>query len=131
MIDAGADDCLLLPMTEEQAQAGILIAERQAIRRLRGLARRHLDARARGAVLQALRESEALFRAAFRDALGGHGLACRGRHMPIKGEHPPLRDARPFPRLNCSASSFPQYVAPRGSSACAPVYASKHGRAVH
>jgi diguanylate cyclase (GGDEF)-like protein/PAS domain S-box-containing protein len=84
VIDAGADDCLLLPMTEEQARARIIVAERQAIRLLRGC-HGAISARARTAV-QGLRESEALFRTAFRDASVGMALLATGG-TPVKANN--------------------------------------------
>ncbi len=108
VVDAGADDCLLLPMTEEQARARIVIAERQAIRLLRG---RHgaTSTRARTAV-QALRESEALFRAAFRDASVGMALLATGG-MPVKVNHR-LREMLGRSEAALLRLSFPQLLHP-------------------
>jgi diguanylate cyclase (GGDEF)-like protein/PAS domain S-box-containing protein len=108
VLDAGADDCLLLPITEEQARARIIVAERQAIRLLRG---HHgaTSAQARTAV-QALRESEALFRTAFRDASVGMALLATGG-TPVKANNR-LCEMLGHSEAELLRLSFPQLLHP-------------------
>ncbi|MGH2390054.1 MAG: diguanylate cyclase domain-containing protein, partial [Chloroflexota bacterium] len=83
-IDAGADDYLLLPTTEELARARIVIAERRVIRLPRS---RHgtTSPRDRTAV-KVLRASEELFRAAFHNAAVGMALLATGG-VPVRANN--------------------------------------------
>lgn len=83
-IDAGADDYLLLPMTEEQARARIVIAERRVIHLLRGCYGA-TSLRDRTAI-KALRASEELFRAAFNNAAVGMALLS-AEGVPVRANH--------------------------------------------
>lgn len=107
-IDSGADDCLPVPMAEDEAQARMIVAERRAIKLLRdqfGAA----PARARAA-LRALRESEELFRAAFRNAAVGMTLlAADGQVVRVNSR---LCDMLGYPETELLRRSFPQLLHP-------------------
>ena len=107
-IDSGADDCLALPMAEDTALARMIVAERRAIKVLRaqyGAA----PARARAA-LRALRESEELFRAAFRNAAVGMALlATDGLAVRVNSR---LCEMLGYPEAEVLRRSFPQLLHP-------------------
>jgi len=107
-IDSGADDCLPVSMAEDAALARMIVAERRAIKLLRdhfGAA----PARARAA-LRALRESEELFRAAFRNAAVGMALlAADGLAARVNSR---LCDMLGYPEAEVLRRSFPQLLHP-------------------
>jgi diguanylate cyclase (GGDEF)-like protein/PAS domain S-box-containing protein len=107
-IDSGADDCLSLPMAEDLALVRMIVAERRALKVLRGQFGA-APTRARAA-LRTLRESEELFRAAFRNAAVGMALlAADGLAVRVNSR---LCDMLGYPEAELLRRSFPHLIHP-------------------